>query len=410
MKKSILVLLVFLTILSGCSLIFPEVENSSQSQDGPSNDYLSEYSDKWCYQRLPATLKSGYGEIYAAVVEGFDNDSTITISDSTLGTQREYTGIRIELSKPLETREDAKLLYTAFLWDNPHFFHIGNTYSYEGYRSGNNDYYNVFCLVYTMSAQPRMVAAGRLKYVVSQIKKDLANAQPSDQFETELFLHDKLAEICSYEAGAAQSDDPAVLYPTAFTAYGALVEGRAVCEGYSRAMQLLLHENGMECTLVNGYDHNGAAHMWNLVTVNGHNYHLDVTWNDSSDRLHHSYFNLSTAEILLSHTIADDNIGVDTCTATDANYYHKTGRQINTVHRDDIAKVIAQAIKNGETSVDMRFTKSSFAGARLFVNNRELLIQMVNEILSDTDYEMWPYEEYSVNEIYYTLTLYKQPD
>lgn len=206
MKKSILVLLVFLTILSGCSLIFPEVENSSQSQDGPSNDYLSEYSDKWCYQRLPATLKSGYGEIYAAVVEGFDNDSTITISDSTLGTQREYTGIRIELSKPLETREDAKLLYTAFLWDNPRFFHIGNTYSYEGYRSGNNDYYNVFCLVYTMSAQQRMVAAGRLKYVVSQIKKDLANAQPSDQFETELF--------CMISLPRSVAMKPAPLNPT----------------------------------------------------------------------------------------------------------------------------------------------------------------------------------------------------
>ena len=192
-------------------------------------------------------------------------------------------------------------------------------------------------------------------------KKDLANAQSSDQFETELF--------CMISLPRSVAMKPAPLNPTTPQYYilqhllhMAHLLKDAVCEGYSRAMQLLLHENGMECTLVNGYDHNGAAHMWNLVTVNGHNYHLDVTWNDSSDRLHHSYFNLSTAEILLSHTIADDNIGVDTCTATDANYYHKTGRQINTVHRDDIAKVIAQAIKNGETSVDMRFTKSSFAG------------------------------------------------
>lgn len=397
-----------LIMLSGCSLVFPGADDSSGTSGGISGKYASEYENKWCYQRLPSLIKSGYAEIYSAVKDGFDKDDNIIISDSTLGTQREYIGLRVELSEPLESREQAKLLYTAFVYDNPQFIHIGNTYSYEGYRSGSNDYYNVFCLVYTMNAKERSVALNRLENKISQIKKSVQYEGLSGQFEIELYLHDALAETCSYKFEAAGSKEPASLYPTAFTAYGALVEGGAVCEGYSRAMQLLLHRFGIDCAIVNGYDQNGAAHMWNLVTIDGYNYHLDVTWDDSSDRVHHSYFNLTTSEILLSHTLDSDNIGVDTCTATSANYYKKMGRQINTVRHDDIVGVIAGAVLNKETIIDMRFTKSSFAGARLFINNRDLLTQKVNEALSGTGFTMWPYDEYGVNEIYYTLTLHKK--
>lgn len=410
MKKILGALLaaVMLTLV-GCSLVFPGADESDESGSGSSRiDYSSEYADKWCYQRLSHQLKTGYAEIYAAVIENFDRDNTVTITDSKLGTQREYNGLRVELSNPLKSREDARMLYTAFVWDNPQLFYIGNTYSYEGYRSGKTDYYNVFCLVFTMSAQERSIASKQLENAVLQIRTRLYGSSPANQFETELFLHDELIRICSYEDRATDKADPSALYPTAFTAYGALVDGRAVCEGYSRAMQLLLHRSGIECTLVSGFDQKGVAHMWNMVTIDGLNYHLDPTWDDNTGRVHHSYFNLTTAEILKSHTIDQDNLGVDTCTAVDANYYLRKGRQLYTVRRDEIAKVIADAVRQGDAAVDLRFTKDTFAGARLFINNRSLLSQKVNAELEDTGLRMWNYEEYNVNDIYYTLTLYKQ--
>jgi hypothetical protein len=407
---ALLALLLCLTVLfTGCSLVFPALDQSDiENSKGNRIDYSSEYENKWCYQRLSSDLKINYNDIYSAVRDRFNKDEKVTISDSALGTEREYLGLRVELTKPLKTRREAELLYTSFVWDNPQFFFIGNTYSYEGYRAGNVDYYNVFCLIYTMSAEERKIASARLETAVSQMQSYLTGVNPANQFETELILHDKLLEVCSYEDRASLVEDPAALFPTAFTAYGALVEGRAVCEGYSRAMQLLLHRSGIECTLVNGKDQNNVDHMWNLVTIEGYNYHLDPTWNDAADRINHSYFNLTTSEILLSHKIDIDNIGVDTCTSYNSNYYIRKGKMLSTLKREEIAKVIAQAIIDGEDIVDLRFTENTFPGARLFINNRSLVIQRVNYYLKDYGLSMWNYSDYNVNPIYCTLTLYRQ--
>lgn len=398
----------FVLTLSGCSLIFPGTESSVSSTASSSADYSGEYESSWCYQRLDARLQNGYKEMYKAVREGMSRDENVTITDNS-GSSQNYLGMKITLSQPLNSRVEAQTLYTAFVNDNPQFFYISNTYSYEGYRRGSIDFYNVFCLVFTMRAQERLVAANQLNTAVESFLKDVNYSQ--DQFEKELMMHDRLLQFCSYETRASATDNPIAVYPMAFTAYGALVEGRAVCEGYSRAMELLLHRCGLECTLVGGKDESGAPHMWDLVTVDGRNYHLDPTWDDNAEGFHHSYFNLTTEEILRTHTIDastdGNNIGVDTCTAVDANYYYRLGQYLDTTSRNDIAAVIARCVKMGYTTIDLQFSKSTYANAHLFVNNRALLTEKVNALLKGTGITMWNYEEYNVNNSYCTLTLYK---
>ncbi len=68
------------------------------------------------------------------------------------------------------------------------------------------------------------------------------------------------------------------------TAYGALVNKRAVCEGYSRLYKAVLDKLGVECELISGYYIDGEAfepHMWNYVQdEKGKWYAVDVTMND----------------------------------------------------------------------------------------------------------------------------------
>lgn len=64
-----------------------------------------------------------------------------------------------------------------------------------------------------------------------------------------------------------------------FYAYGALVEGRAVCEGYARAYQALLTTESIECGLVASF---GGDHMWNTAVLDGVSYHIDTTWGDKN--------------------------------------------------------------------------------------------------------------------------------
>lgn len=62
-----------------------------------------------------------------------------------------------------------------------------------------------------------------------------------------------------------------------YTAYGALVEGDAVCQGYALAYKLLLDKCGIDSVLVTS---NEMGHAWNLVKLDGSWYHVDVTWDD----------------------------------------------------------------------------------------------------------------------------------
>lgn len=68
--------------------------------------------------------------------------------------------------------------------------------------------------------------------------------------------------------------------PETHTAYGALDDGYAVCEGYACAAKLLMNASGVECDIEIGPCHDGGWHVWNLVKVDGDWYQWDVTWND----------------------------------------------------------------------------------------------------------------------------------
>lgn len=62
-----------------------------------------------------------------------------------------------------------------------------------------------------------------------------------------------------------------------YTSYGALVQKRAVGEGFALAMKLLCDRLGVECIVVRGMM-NSVNHAWNIVKLeNGSFYHLDVS-------------------------------------------------------------------------------------------------------------------------------------
>lgn len=87
--------------------------------------------------------------------------------------------------------------------------------------------------------------------------------------------------------------------------YGALVNGKAVCEGYARAFKLVMDRLGVECVLVQGVaqgETNGGyePHMWNYVKLDGGWYAVDVTWNDTAGKTE-DYFLRGNAVMKLDH-------------------------------------------------------------------------------------------------------------
>ncbi len=70
----------------------------------------------------------------------------------------------------------------------------------------------------------------------------------------------------------------------AHDAYGALVEGRAVCQGYAETIKLVCDYYKIPCVTVTGLG-NGGPHMWNAVQMDdGLWYLIDATWNDQTEK------------------------------------------------------------------------------------------------------------------------------
>lgn len=106
-----------------------------------------------------------------------------------------------------------------------------------------------------------------------------------------LVLHDRLALRTAYDETAYRSGDTSSV---SYTAYGALVLGKAVCQGYSMAYRVLLERCGISTEYAAS---DGMGHGWTLVQLGQNWYHVDVTWDDPTPdrpgRVTHDYFLLS---------------------------------------------------------------------------------------------------------------------
>jgi len=112
-----------------------------------------------------------------------------------------------------------------------------------------------------------MHRAGLLDRVVKRIVRFMPEGLSA--YDRYYYLAAVLSEQVSYDKRPVNC----------FSAYGALIGGRAVCEGYACAYYLLCREAGLWCAYRNGMPE-GQGHMWNMVRLEDGIYNVDVTWCD----------------------------------------------------------------------------------------------------------------------------------
>lgn len=206
---------------------------------------------------------------------------------------------------------------------------------------------------YTMTGEALQDAKAAFEQAISLM---LARLTPDmSEYEMEKALHDMLAAKVTYVSGT-----------NAHNAYGALVEGKAVCEGYAEALQCLLQRVGIQSVEIFGYGINpstgvGEPHAWNAVRIDGKYYLVDLTWNDQDTLLSYSYFNQTSAILQEDHTqwlIGENAKGeiltcevfdLPVCTATEANYYTKNNLRI----KDYTAESIGKLLKDNNLAVSI---------------------------------------------------------
>ena len=94
----------------------------------------------------------------------------------------------------------------------------------------------------------------------------------ASDFDKARILHDYLVLTCAYDE---ENYNAGTIPAASYSAYGALVNHVAVCNGYTLAYQKLCQAAGLECQVVRGVNH-----AWNVVKIDGQWYHVDTTWDD----------------------------------------------------------------------------------------------------------------------------------
>ena len=331
---------------------------------------LTTYQHRPAFCLLSHEQQHNYHALYEAISQSISADCTVRLSKNDLP----RPGIAVVLPYPLTNEAEAHNVYNAIVRDNPQFFFLSPTYGFEGNEQGEKTYYTELKLVYYMEAAQRTAAAEQLETLCSEW---LSSLPEGDDFDRELFLHDKLLAQCAY---ADEMTEGAPLSPSAYSIYGALIEGRAVCEGYSRALQYLLEQAEISATVVTGKTPQQRPHMWNIVVINGETYHVDATGNDASPYPQHAYFNLSDQQ--LPYTPDESVAGAYSCTATADNYYRRTNRLLTTFRQEDIARYVARQILVGNSVVEWRcLSEETYTNALFFLQSDACFRETVNAFL-----------------------------
>ena len=245
---------------------------------------------------------------------------------------------------------ELRQVIVAFSLDKPHIFWLDNKFGYSN-TTGNT----VMQLYSFLSAEEIESCSAQLNEKIRELHLGLLSDMT--EYSREIYIHDWLIGSCNYAEDVVKISDDFL----SFTSFGALVNQKAVCEGYTRAMQMMLSTVGIESYPVIGNGNDGL-HMWNCVKIDNEWYYVDATWNDTEKGSGYDYFNITTEQLIYDHTIMpvysqltedqvcglDDgvadsfNIIVPVCSATTQNYFVK-----NSLIVSDLGDIAKENIKTG---------------------------------------------------------------
>ncbi len=160
-------------------------------------------------------------------------------------------------------KADVDKVVNGFLNANPQYFYIDKI----SYVSASG-YVRRLIITYTDTVSNLQKMRGEYEIALNQALCEVDLAKMS-QAEVCVILHDYLVNHINYNENASYR----------YTAYGALVYGEAVCQGYALAYQDLLKRAGIPAITVASDSMN---HAWNMVKLGALYYHVDVTWDDTA--------------------------------------------------------------------------------------------------------------------------------
>ena len=262
---------------------------------------------------------------------------------------------------------DTGIAYNAMINDHPDFFWMPYTYVIGEFTDVTGSYICIAFEIndkehqneYLVSEENRNIMRQQLNKKIEEIVSE--SSQYKGEYQKAEFFNNYLCDNTEYDEYADLCQ----------TTYGCLINGKALCEGYSRAFKLLCNQVGIRCDLIYGRSDN-EDHMWNCVNIGGYYSYTDVTWNDGGEEFRYIYFNITDSQLLVDRSVypyfadvAADSLGNSalvnfvkhTCDYTGNSYYMKNGLVLNSNTTAKIAQKIMAQAQNGAYSIQILATE-----------------------------------------------------
>ncbi|MDE6591688.1 MAG: hypothetical protein K2K57_01310 [Oscillospiraceae bacterium] len=176
--------------------------------------------------------------------------------------------------------------------------------------------------------------------------------------------------------------------PYADSVYGALVEKKALCEGFAKAFSYLCNIAGIDNMIVTGFT--DVDHMWNMVKLGGNWYHIDVGWDKPSQSLAAGYPDMVLYQyFLVSDDIIKNNRTINSmlgappqANSEEMNYFRHEGMYAESYSKalEIIEQSCARSIDSGEKYFMVKLDSSN-----LYLQTTANLIKPDESGTSDID-------------------------
>ena len=241
------------------------------------------------------------------------NQAVLCLRDALLARQ---TSITMNIESTVDFRQVYAtrdyLLYPAFSEE------IANTVTAGGYlqgvwsrhsyiiRQGTNNRWQITFknIEYKTTLAQEEVFMQKLEQVMNEL-----DVWPMADYLKYRTIYRYVTEHVSYDYDAYQEfldhSGSAEGHETAYTAYGALVEGKAVCQGYSALFYAMCRYVGLPVLILTGQasgDYGYENHAWNMIQLGGKWYQVDATWDEGRPVWMQQYFAKGT-ESMAGHIL-----------------------------------------------------------------------------------------------------------
>ena len=257
----------------------PLEELSKNNIENSENDvnYDNIVVNKYFYNQLESYSKT----IYKAFESNKENmkEGTYKIN---LGTS--FSNILSKQNGQEELGKYYQSAIEAYTYDNPDVFYLSPNKMYlniETTTKGQNKTYNVYInngeeANYLNEEFSNKQDINLALEKIEAIRKQIIHNKTGNDYEDIKMVHDYLVENIEYDTSLQEKN--------IYNIYGALINGKCVCEGYARAFKYLLDGLGIESTMVIGKGINSSGqsenHAWNYVKLENNWYAVDCTWDD----------------------------------------------------------------------------------------------------------------------------------